>query len=166
MERDKLASFINFAQANRTGHVAAIRAIPTAPYLQMHVIHVPNTRAPEALNEAPWRAIGTMHGILYAPSELALVERSGVQEEESAPRADPMVAHTTEFGAIPATSLSPARANVRLAGATAVRVGKMIRARSLHALRPRSPLEEPNDYEKGSLSEPLHAHTGTYLKNW
>ena len=45
------------------------------------------------------------------------------------------MAYATEFGAILATSLSPARAGERLEGVTAVRVRQMIRERSLHALR-------------------------------
>ena len=83
-----------------------------------------------------------MHFTLYAPSkdeltpsELALLERAGVEVEESPRRSDPMMAYATEFGAILATSLSPARAGERLGGVTAVRVRQMIRERSLHALR-------------------------------
>ena len=65
--------------------------------------------------------IESMHRALYAPSreeltpsELGLLEQSGVDVEESPRRWDPMMAYATEFGAILATSLSPARAGERL----------------------------------------------------
>jgi hypothetical protein len=101
-----------------------------------------SARAPEALNAALRHAIENMHCTLYAPSrdeltpsELALLERAGVEVEESPGRSDPMMAHATEFGAILATSLSPVRAGERLGGVTAVRVRQMIGERSLHALQ-------------------------------
>ena len=97
---------------------------------------------PEALNEALWRAIESMHRTLYAPSrdeltpsELALLDQAGVDVEESPRREDPMMVYATEFGAILATSLSPARAGERLGGVTAVRVRQMIRERTVYALR-------------------------------
>ena len=108
-------------------------------YFQMYGL---SAQAPEALNTALRRAIESMHRTLYAPSkdeltpsELALLEQAGVEVEESPRRSDPMMAYATEFGAILATSLSPARAGERLGGVTAVRVRQMIRERSLHALR-------------------------------
>ena len=108
-------------------------------YFQMHGL---TARAPEALNEALRRAIESMHRTLYAPSrdeltpsELALLDRAGVDVGEHPDREDPMAVYATEFGAILATSLSAARAGERLGGVTAVRVRQMIRERSLYALR-------------------------------
>ena len=108
-------------------------------YFQMYGL---SAQAPEALNEALRRAIESMHRTLYAPSrdeltpsELALLEQAGVEVEEPPRSADPMMAYATEFGAILATSLSPARAGERLGGVTAVRVRQMIRERTLYALR-------------------------------
>ena len=108
-------------------------------YFQMYGL---SARAPEALNAALRRAIENMHRTLYAPSrdeltpsELALLERAGVEVEESPGHMDPMMAYATEFGAILATSLSPALAGERLGGVTAVRVRQMIGERSLYALR-------------------------------
>ena len=108
-------------------------------YFQMYGL---SAQEPEALNEALRRAIESMHRTLYAPSreeltpsELALLEQAGVEVEEPPRRADPMMAYVTEFGAILATSLSPARAGERLGGVTAVRVRQMIRERTLYALR-------------------------------
>ena len=110
-----------------------------ALYFQMYGL---SAQAPEALNEALRRAIESMHRTLYAPSrdeltpsELDLLAKAGVQVEESPRRADPMIAYATEFAAILATSLSPARAGERLGGVTAVRVRQLIRERSLYALR-------------------------------
>ena len=108
-------------------------------YFQMHGL---TAQAPEALNEALRRAIESMHRTLYAPSrdeltpsELALLDRAGVDVEEHPDREDPMMVYATEFGAILATSLSATRAGERLGGVTAVRVRQMIRERSLYALR-------------------------------
>ena len=110
-----------------------------ALYFQMHGL---SARAPEALNEALRRAIESMHRTLYAPSrdeltpsELGLLAKAGVEVEEFPRRADPMLVYATEFAAILATSLSPARAGERLGGVTAVRVRQLIRERSLYALR-------------------------------
>lgn len=110
-----------------------------ALYFQMHGL---SARAPEALNEALRRAIESMHRTLYAPSrdeltpsELGLLAKARVEVEESPRRADPMLVYATEFAAILATSLSPARAGERLGGVTAVRVRQLIRERSLYALR-------------------------------
>ena len=110
-----------------------------ALYFQMYGL---SAQAPEALNEALRRAIESMHRTLYAPSrdeltppELGLLARAGVEVEESPRRADPMIVYATEFAAILATSLSPARAGERLGGVTAVRVRQLIRERSLYALR-------------------------------
>ena len=110
-----------------------------ALYFQMHGL---TAQAPEALNEALRRAIESMHRTLYAPSrdeltpsELALLDRAGVDVEEHPDRGDPMAVYATEFGAILATSLSAARTGERLGGVTAVRVRQMIRERSLYALR-------------------------------
>ena len=110
-----------------------------ALYFQMYGL---SAQAPEALNEALRRAIESMHRTLYAPSrdeltpsELGLLAQAGVDVEESPRRADPMIVYATEFAAILATSLSPARAGERLGGVTAVRVRQLIRERSLYALR-------------------------------
>lgn len=112
---------------------------PEHLYFQMYGL---SAKAPEALNAALQRAIESMHRTLYAPSreeltpsELALLDRAGVEVEESSRRSDPMLAYVTEFGAILATSLSPAQAGERLGGVTAVRVRQMIGERSLYALR-------------------------------
>ena len=117
---------------------------PSAPqseglYFQMYGL---SAQAPEALNEALQRAIESMHRTLYAPSrdeltpsELGLLAQAGVEVEESPRRADPMIVYATEFAAILATSLSPARAGERLGGVTAVRVRQLIGDRSLFALR-------------------------------
>ena len=108
-------------------------------YFQIHGLRA---EAPEALNESLRIAIEGMHRTLYAPSseeltpsELALLGRAGVGTEDHPQRADPMMGHATEFGAILATSLSPNRAGERLGGVTAVRVRQMIRERTLYALR-------------------------------
>lgn len=108
-------------------------------YFQMYGL---SAQAPEALNEALRRAIESMHRTLYAPSrdeltpsELGLLAQTGVEVEESPRRADPMIVYATEFAAILATSLSPARAGERLGGVTAVRVRQLIGDRSLFALR-------------------------------
>ena len=108
-------------------------------YFQMYGL---TAQAPEALNDALRCAIESMHRTLYAPSrdeltpsELALLDRAGVDVEEHPDREDPMIEYATEFGAILATSLSAARAGERLGGVTAVRVRQMIRERSLYALR-------------------------------
>ena len=108
-------------------------------YFQMYGL---TAQAPEALNDALRCAIESMHRTLYAPSrdeltpsELALLDRAGVDVEEHQDREDPMAVYATEFGAILATSLSAARAGERLGGVTAVRVRQMIRERSLYALR-------------------------------
>ena len=108
-------------------------------YFQMYGL---TAQAPETLNEALRRAIESLHRTLYAPSgeeltpsELALLDRAGVDVEEHPERADPMMMYATEFGAILATSLSASRAGERLGGVTAVRVRQMIRGRSLYALR-------------------------------
>ena len=112
---------------------------PEALYFQMYGL---SARAPEALNEALRCAIESMHRTLYAPSrdeltpsELGLLAQAGVELEESPQRADPMLAYATEFAAILATSLSPARAGERLGGVTVVRVRQLIHERALYALR-------------------------------
>lgn len=108
-------------------------------YFQMYGL---TAQAPEALNEALRHAIESMHRTLYAPSrdeltpsELALLDRVGVDVEEHPGREDPMMVYATEFGAILATSLSATQAGERVGGVTAVRVRQMIRERTLYALR-------------------------------
>ena len=71
-------------------------------YFQMYGL---TAQAPEALNESLRHAIESMHRTLYAPSrteltpsELALLERTGVDVEEHPDRSDPMIAYATEFG--------------------------------------------------------------------
>ena len=80
-----------------------------------------NAQAMEALHETFRLVIENMHVTRYAPSrdepsllELVLLERSGVEAEESAPCTGPMMAHTMELEAIRATSLSPAKASDRI----------------------------------------------------
>ena len=108
-------------------------------YFQMYGL---TAQAPETLNHALRCAIESMHRTLYAPSrdeltpsELALLDRAGVDVEEHPDRDDPMAVYATEFAAILATSLSATRTGERLGGVTAVRVRQMIRERSLYALR-------------------------------
>lgn len=83
-----------------------------------------------------------MHRTLYAPSggeltasELALLDKAGVDVAEHPRRNDPMMAYATEFGAILATSLSAAEAAKRLRAVTAVRVRQMIREGTLYAIQ-------------------------------
>lgn len=108
-------------------------------YFQMYGL---TARPPEALNKDLQHAIKSMHRTLYAPSsaeltpsELALLEKAGVDVDEHPDREDPMMAYATEFAAILATSLSAAEAAKRLRGVTAVRVRQMIREGALYAIR-------------------------------
>ena len=71
-------------------------------YFKMHGL---TAQAPEALNETLRRAIESMHRTLYAPSryeltpsELVLLDRTGVDVEEHPDREDPMTEYATEFG--------------------------------------------------------------------
>lgn len=108
-------------------------------YFQMYGL---TARAPEALNKDLRHAIERMHRTLYAPSsgeltpsELALLEKAGVDVDEHPDREDLMMAYATEFAAILATSLSAAETAKRLRGVTAVRVRQMIREGALYAIR-------------------------------
>jgi len=108
-------------------------------YFQMFGL---SARSPQALNSALKHAIESMHRTLYAPSsgeltasELALLERAGVDVAEHSDRDDPMLDYATEFGAIIATSLSAAEAAKRLNNVTAVWVRQKIRDRALYAIQ-------------------------------
>ena len=108
-------------------------------YFQMYGL---TAKSPAALNTALKHAIETMHRTLYAPSggeltasELALLEKAGVDIAEHPKRDDPMMTYAAEFGAILATSLSPTEAAKRLGGVTAVRVRQMIRGGALYAIQ-------------------------------
>ena len=77
-------------------------------YFQMFGL---SARSPQTLNTALKHAIESMHRTLYAPSageltasELALLEKAGVDVTEHPDRDDPMLDYATEFGAILATS--------------------------------------------------------------
>ena len=108
-------------------------------YLQVHGLAV---RPPPALNAALRRAIDTLRRTLYAPSiheltaqELALLRQAGVDVDEHPDREDPLGAYAAAFGAILATSLSPAQAAARLGGVTQVRVRQTIADGTLYAVR-------------------------------
>ncbi len=97
--------------------------------------------APEQLNDALKAAIDELEVALYGPSrteltdtEIAMLERAGVDLDERPDAADPMLDYATEFAAIRATSLTPAELG-RILGVTPVRVRQMIRERSLYAIR-------------------------------
>ena len=97
--------------------------------------------APERLNAALRAAIDELQVALYGPSrteltdtEIAMLERAGVDLDERPDDADPMLDYATEFAAIRATSLTPA-ALAKTLGITPVRVRQMIRESSLYAMR-------------------------------
>ena len=69
------------------------------------------------------------------PTELALLDRAGVDVEEHPDHEDPMMAYATEFEMLLTTGLSAVQASERLGGITAARVRQMIRERSLYAIR-------------------------------
>lgn len=97
--------------------------------------------APERLNAALRAAIDELQVALYGPSrteltdtEIAMLERAGVDLDERPDEADPMLDYATEFAAIRATSLTPAALAESL-GITPVRVRQMIGEGSLYAMR-------------------------------
>lgn len=99
-------------------------------------------RPPEALNETLRQAIGSLRRTLYSPSldeltprEVTLLRQAGADLEEHPDRDDPVGAYVAAFGAILATSLSPAQAAARLGGITQARVRQMIREGALYAVR-------------------------------
>lgn len=99
-------------------------------------------RPPEALNETLRQAIGSLRRTLYAPSldeltprEVTLLRQAGADLEEHPDRDDPVGAYVAAFGAILATSLSPAQAAARLGGITQARVRQMIREGALYAVQ-------------------------------
>ena len=108
-------------------------------YFQAHGLAA---RPPSALNAALQQAIDSMRRTLYGPSfheltppEVALLRHAGADVEEHPDRDDPMATYVVAFGAILATSLTPAQAAARLGGITPVRVRQMIRERTLYAIR-------------------------------
>lgn len=99
-------------------------------------------RPPEALNETLRQAIGSLRRTLYSPSldeltprEVTLLRQAGADLEEHPDRDDPVGAYVAAFGAILATSLSPAQAAARLGGITQARVRQMIREGALYAVQ-------------------------------
>lgn len=108
-------------------------------YFQAHGL---TPRPPEALNETLRQAIGSLRRTLYSPSpdeltprEVTLLRQAGADLEEHPDRDDPVGAYVAAFGAILATSLSPAQAAARLGGITQARVRQMIREGALYAVR-------------------------------
>ena len=86
-------------------------------------------------------SIDELEAALYGPSrteltdtEVAMLEKAGVDLDERPDEADPLLGYATEFAAIRATSLTPA-ALAQVLGVTPVRVRQMIRDGSLFAIR-------------------------------
>ena len=105
--------------------------------------------APERLNAALKAAIDEFETALYGPSrteltetEIAMLERVGVDLDERPDGTDPMLDYATEFAAIRSTSLTPAGLAKKL-GVTPVRVRQMIRDRSIYAMRIEGRLHVP-----------------------
>jgi len=110
----------------------------TEHYFQVHGLQV---QAPEGLNDALKDAIKQLKSNLYGPSrteltptEVAMLERAGVDVDEQPEKDDPMLEYAKEFAAIVATSLSPAEVAKRL-NITPVRVRQLIREHALFAIR-------------------------------
>ena len=110
----------------------------TEHYFQVHGLQA---QAPERLNDALKDAIKQLQANLYGPSrteltpsEVAMLERAGVDVDEHPERDDPMLEYAKEFAAILATSLSPVEVAKRLK-LTPVRVRQLIREHALYAIR-------------------------------
>ena len=108
-------------------------------YFQTHGL---DAESPDGLNAALRQAIGTLRRTLYAPSineltpgEVAALRQAGADVDEHPDRDDPVGAYVAAFGAILATSLSPAQAAARLGGVTPVRVRQIIADGTLYAVR-------------------------------
>lgn len=121
-------------------------------------VHGLKAVAPARLNAALKVAIDELETALYGPSrteltdtEIAMLERAGVDLDEQADGADPMLDYATEFAAIRTTSLTPATLAKQL-GVTPVRVRQMIRDGSLYAMR-----------IEGRLYIPVYQFTGQQL---
>ena len=104
-------------------------------------VHGLKSVAPELLNAALKAAIDELEVALYGPSrteltdtEIAMLERAGVDLDERPDDTDPMLDYATEFAAIRATCLTPA-ALARTLGVTPVRVRQMIGEKILYAIR-------------------------------
>ena len=104
-------------------------------------VHGLKSVAPEVLNAALKAAIDELDVALYGPSrteltdtQIAMLERAGVDLDERPTDTDPMLDYATEFAAIRATCLTPA-ALARTLGVTPVRVRQMIGENSLYAMR-------------------------------
>ena len=113
--------------------------VARAHYFQAHGL---TAESPEALNAALRQAIGTLRRTLYAPSiseltpqEVAALRQAGADVDEHPDGDDPVAAYVAAFGAILATSLSPAQAAARLGGVTQVRVRQLIADGTLYAVR-------------------------------
>ena len=107
-------------------------------YFQVHGL---KAEAPERLEEALKDAIEKLKTNLYGPSrteltptEIAMLERAGVDLDEHPEYQDPMLTYATEFAAILATSLTPVVVAKRLR-ITPVRVRQLIRQHTLFAIR-------------------------------
>jgi hypothetical protein len=108
-------------------------------YFQMFGL---SARSPKALNASLKHAIESMNRTLYAPStgeltmsELALLDKAGVDVDEHPDRHDPMLDYATEFAAILATSLTASEAAKRLDNVSAVWIRQKIRDGALYAVR-------------------------------
>jgi hypothetical protein len=113
---------------------------PLADQRYFH-IHGLKAVAPEQLNAALKAAINELEVSLYGPSrteltdtEIAMLERAGVDLDERPDDTDPMLDYANEFAAILATSLTPT-ALAQTLGITPVRVRQLFRDRSLYAIR-------------------------------
>lgn len=112
-------------------------------------VHGLKASAPERLNAALETAINELEVALYGPSrteltesEIAMLERAGVDLDERPDETDPMLDYVKEFAAILATSVTPAALAGKLR-ITPVRVRQMIRERSLYAIRIEGRLRVP-----------------------
>ena len=107
-------------------------------YFQQHGLRA---QPPEALNAALKDAIAHLQASIFGPArseltvaEVAMLERAGVDVDKRPDSNDPMLQFATEYAAILATSMTPARV-AKLLGLTPVRVRQKIRQRSLYAIR-------------------------------
>ncbi len=116
---------------------------PPETYAEQRYFHVHGLKAtsPARLNAALKAAINELEVALYGPSrteltdtEVAMLEKAGVDLDERPDDIDPLLDYATEFAAIRATSLTPL-ALARVLGVTPVRVRQMIRDGSLFAIR-------------------------------
>ena len=107
-------------------------------YFQQHGLRA---QPPETLNAALKDAIGRLQASLFGPArseltaaEVAMLERAGVDVDQRPGTEDSVLQFATEYAAILATSMTPAKV-ARMLGLTPVRVRQMIRQRTLYAIR-------------------------------